>query len=84
MKEMHYCILRPPEIPRNINAISMEYRSGRCVGIDMNHPITHVIPVKVLTDGFFSLHEKVTTKNFIAPESQNQTASSTKDGGLRF
>ena len=43
----------------------------------------HTIPVKVLTDGYFSLRENGNGKNSIALELQTQAASSTKGGSLR-
>ncbi|MCB2169965.1 MAG: hypothetical protein KQI78_20070 [Deltaproteobacteria bacterium] len=45
--------------------------------------INHTIPVKVLTDGSFSLRENGNGKDLIALGLQNQAASSTKGGGLR-
>jgi hypothetical protein len=45
--------------------------------------IDHTIPVKVLTDGYFSLRGNGNEKNLIALELQGQAASSAKGGGRR-
>jgi hypothetical protein len=45
--------------------------------------IGHMIPVKVLTDGYFSLRGNGNGKNVIALELQHQSASSDKGGGRR-
>ena len=45
--------------------------------------IGHTIPVKVLTDRYFSLRSNGNGKNVIALELQHQAASSAKGGGRR-